>query len=141
MKKISTIIFIAILAATACTSGTGDSNQKAAAADTSKVLTTIQWLDSAKQIGKITEGEKVEITYRFVNTGNQPLVIQSVVPTCGCTVAEKPDQPIAPGKEGLIKAVFDSHGRAGSQHKTLTVYSNTETSFHPLTFDVEVLAK
>ncbi|HEX5668599.1 MAG TPA: DUF1573 domain-containing protein [Chitinophagaceae bacterium] len=102
-------------------------------------LTTIQWLDTARSIGKITEGEKVEITYRFVNSGDKPLVIQSIGVSCGCTVAEKPGELFAPGKGGVIKAVFDSKGRLGSNHKTVTVYANTEQPMHPLTFDVEVV--
>ncbi len=106
-----------------------------------KKKTTIQWLDSTKNLGKISEGEKVEVAYRFVNTGNEPLVIENVVPTCGCTVAEKPEAPVAPGKEGVVKAVFDSHGRAGTQHKSITVYANTEVMVYPLTFDVDVIAK
>jgi len=106
-----------------------------------KDSTTVQLIDSVYDFGKVKQGEQVKHSFTFKNTGTKPLVVQDAHPSCGCTVAEKPDQPIAPGKEGLIKAVFDSHGRAGSQHKTLTVYSNTETSFHPLTFDVEVLAK
>jgi hypothetical protein len=140
MKNLGLIIFFTAIAMFSCTSGTSESGNKEAAVQAPKTLTTIQWLDSAKQIGKITEGEKVEIAYRFVNTGNSPLVIENVVATCGCTVAEKPAEPVAPGKEGLIKAVFDSHGRPGSQHKSLTVYANTETMIYPLTFDVEVLA-
>lgn len=105
-----------------------------------KKVTTIQWLDSTKNLGKITEGEKIEIAFKFVNTGNEPLVIENVVPTCGCTVAEKP-APVLPGKEGYIKAVFDSHGRSGTQHKSLTVYANTDAMIYPLTFDVDVIAK
>ncbi len=102
-------------------------------------MTTIQWLDTARSIGKITEGEKVEISYRFVNSGDKPLVIQSIGVSCGCTVAEKPGELFAPGKEGVIKAIFDSKGRLGSNHKTVTVYANTEQPMHPLSFDVEVV--
>jgi hypothetical protein len=102
--------------------------------------TTIQWLDSTRNVGKVTEGEKIELTYRFVNTGNEPLIVESVQVSCGCTVAEKP-APVMPGKEGFIKAVFDSHGRSGTQHKSITVYANTEAMIYPLTFDVDVIAK
>jgi len=140
MKKFHAILFLAFIAIASCKSGTGGSDKIAESVQATKTLTTIQWLDSSKQIGKITEGEKVEVVYRFVNTGNAPLVIENVIPTCGCTVAEKPAEPIAPGKEGMIKAVFDSHGRVGSQHKSLTVSANTEAMSYPLTFDVEVLA-
>ena len=140
MKKFHAILFLAFITIASCKSGTGGSDKIAESVQATKTLTSIQWLDSSKQIGKITEGEKVEVVYRFVNTGNAPLVIENVIPTCGCTVAEKPAEPIAPGKEGMIKAVFDSHGRVGSQHKSLTVSANTEAMSYPLTFDVEVLA-
>jgi hypothetical protein len=109
------------------------------AVEVPKAITTIQWVDSVKVIGKVSEGEKVEITYRFINIGDNPLVIENVVPTCGCTVAEKPQEPIAPGKEGLIKASFDSQGRTGANHKSITVYANTKEMIHPLVFEVEVI--
>lgn len=144
MKQLFFFVIV-VLASMACQQGTeSGANQtepSTIAASVAKKTTTIQWLDSTKSLGKITEGEKVEVAYRFVNTGNEPLVIENVVPTCGCTVAEKPQAPIAPGKEGVVKAVFDSQGRVGSQHKSLTVYANTEVMVYPLVFDVDVLAK
>ncbi len=103
--------------------------------------TTIQWIDSARNVGKITEGEKVEISFRFKNTGDKQLVIQNVTASCGCTVAEKPDQPVSPGEEGIIKAAFDSKGRLGTNHKTITVYANTVPASHTVAFDVEVEKK
>src|SRR5215203_2440748 len=83
-------------------------DQNAPSADDINNLTTIQWLDSVKSVGKIKNGEKVQISFRFKNTGTKQLVITSVIVSCGCTVADKPDQPIAPGEEGTIKAEFNS---------------------------------
>lgn len=144
MKQLVFLMMV-VLGSIACQqgseSGTAQTEPSVIAATEAKKVTTIQWLDSTKSLGKITEGEKVEVAYRFVNTGNEPLVIENVVPTCGCTVAEKPQAPIAPGKEGVVKAVFDSQGRVGSQHKSLTVYANTETMVYPLVFEVDVVAK
>jgi len=109
------------------------------AGSANRPLTSIQWIDSSKNIGRISEGEKVEITYRFLNDGNAPLVISSVAPSCGCTVAEKPEEPVLPGKEGMIKASFNSMGRVGINHKTLTVYANIPDATYLLTFEVEVI--
>jgi hypothetical protein len=106
-----------------------------------KAVTSIQWLDSAKNLGKVKEGEKIEISFRFKNTGAEPLVVNNVVVSCGCTVAGKPEQPVMPGEEGVIKATFDSNGRAGTNHKTMAVYTNTANAVHTLAFDVEVEAK
>jgi hypothetical protein len=105
-------------------------------------FTTMQWIDSVKDYGKITEGQKLEVLFRFKNTGNKPLVIESVHPSCGCTVADPPKEPIAPGAEGEIKGSFDSNGKSGQQHKTIAVTANTKgTENHELTFTVEVLKK
>lgn len=105
-------------------------------------LTTIQWLDSVKDFGKIREGQKLEVSFRFKNTGDKPLVIEKVQPSCGCTVAEQSKEPVAPGQEGQIRATFNSEGRTGVNHKTLSVFANTkEAGVHSLQFMVEVEKK
>lgn len=112
---------------------------KAAMADTAR-FTTIQWLDSAsRNYGTIVEGEKLNVAFRFRNTGTTPLVIGQVRPSCGCTIAEQPQKPIAPGEEGQIKAIFNSQGHTGINHKTLFVNANTKgTQNYPLQFVVQV---
>jgi hypothetical protein len=93
--------------------------------DTSQ-YTSIQWLDSTKRnYGTIPEGKKLEVAYRFLNSGSKPLIIARVQPSCGCTVADQPDEPIQPGKEGVIKASFNSEGRIGINNKTIFVVANT----------------
>jgi Protein of unknown function (DUF1573) len=87
--------------------------------------TTIKWLDSSKDYGKISEGQQLDVAFRFRNTGGHPLVITRVQPSCGCTIAEQPQAPIAPGSEGQIRATFNSQGRTGVNHKTLFVNANT----------------
>ncbi|MBD0331703.1 MAG: DUF1573 domain-containing protein [Chitinophagaceae bacterium] len=102
-------------------------------------MTSIQWIDSTFQdLGKIHEGQVVEITWKFKNIGNKPLVIESASASCGCTVAERPEQPVAPGDEGTIKAKFDSKGRVGEQRKQVYVVTNTSDREHDLSFRVEV---
>jgi hypothetical protein len=104
--------------------------------------TTIQWIDSVRDMGQITEGQKLEIAFRFRNTGKKPLVIGNVAPSCGCTVADVPKEPIAPGKEGVIKGIFDSSAKPGVNTKTMTVTANTEgNQHHVLTFTVNVQKK
>jgi hypothetical protein len=108
----------------------------------SSQFTTIQWLDSSKDFGRIQEGQKLEVAFRFRNTGDKPLVIERVQPSCGCTVAEQSPEPIAPGAEGQIRATFNSQGRTGVNHKTLFVYANTKgKQEHPVQFVVEVEKK
>ena len=104
--------------------------------------TSIEWLEgTSKDFGKMKEGEKLDIVFKFKNTGSKPLVITSVTPGCGCTVPETPKEPFAPGATGEIKAAFDSQGKAGMQSKQVTVVSNTSPNSTVLTFNVEVQAK
>jgi Protein of unknown function (DUF1573) len=92
----------------------------------SSQYTSLTWLDSTtRDFGTISEGQKLEVAYRFLNSGDKPLIIAKVQPSCGCTVAEQPDEPILPGKEGVIKASFNSEGRIGINHKKIYVIANT----------------
>jgi hypothetical protein len=122
----------------ACENG-AKADVKTAMADSAR-YTTMEWLDSSsRDYGKIPEGTKLNVAFRFRNTGTTPLVIGHVQPSCGCTLAEQPDAPIAPGQEGQIKAVFNSEGRMGINHKTLFVTANTKgTQNYSLHFVVEV---
>jgi len=94
--------------------------------------TSVIMLDSVYDFGKITEGEKVTFNYRFKNTGEHPLVVASAVASCGCTVPEKPEEPIQPGATGMLKVVFNSEGKPGPAHKTIRVVSNAYPSFPTL---------
>jgi hypothetical protein len=119
-----------------------DSTKRAAilnAANDSANFTQIQWIDSLnQQLGKVKEGSVVEVTWKFKNSGTKPLIVSNVSASCGCTVAEKPEEPIAPGSEGVIKAKFDSKDRQGTQNKEVYVLANTGTAPQKLTFAVEV---
>lgn len=108
---------------------------------TASAPTTVQLLDSVYDFGKIKEGSLVEYSFRFKNTGSNPLIITNAVGSCGCTVAEKPEQPVLPGEIGYLKVKFDSQNRVGEAHKTVTVSANVPTGFPELLIKGEVLAK
>jgi len=91
--------------------------------------TTIQWLDSSKDVGTLNYGETAQIKFRFKNTGDKPLLVVSAQPGCGCTVADYPKQPIEPGQEGEITAGFDTKkGGEGEFKKNIVVTTNTKGS-------------
>lgn len=102
--------------------------------------TTIEWIDSTVQdLGKIKEGSVVEISWKFKNTGDKPLIVASVSAPCGCTIPDKPREPIAPGQEGVIKARFNSQNQGPMAHKSVTVQANTKgQSVHSLNFTAQV---
>jgi hypothetical protein len=74
--------------------------------------------------GDIQEGVQATVTFTFKNTGNAPLVLNSVKASCGCTTPKWTKEPIAPGAEGVITAIYNSKGRPGNFTKTITVKHN-----------------
>lgn len=91
--------------------------------------TSVKMIDSVYNFGKVTDGENVVFNYRFQNTGNKALIISSATASCGCTVPEKPEEPIKPGETGFLKVVFNSKGRVGPVHKEVNVVSNAYPAF------------
>lgn len=93
------------------------------------------------EFGVVPEGTVVEHTYVFTNSGDQPLILNQVSASCGCTTPEFSRTPIAPGAEGNVKVVFDSNGQVGKQHKIITVANNGATPVVLLHLRGEVTAK
>jgi hypothetical protein len=91
--------------------------------------------------GTINEGDVVEHTYSFKNTGAAPLIIQSAQGSCGCTVPDWSKEPIPVGGTGFVKAKFDTNGKTNAQNKTVTVTANTWPKQTVLRFKAMVLPK
>lgn len=76
--------------------------------------------------GSVNEGEIVDYTFKFTNTGEFPLIISKATATCGCTVPEWPREPIAAGGSGEIRVKFDSKNRKNLQTKYVSINANTK---------------
>ena len=64
---------------------------------------------TSHDFGTIQEGETVQTTFTFTNTGQSDLIIVDARGSCGCTVPNYPkNTPIAPGASGDIVVSFDS---------------------------------
>lgn len=91
--------------------------------------------------GALTEGDTVEHTFAFTNTGQFPLIINNITASCGCTTPEWPREPVAPGAKSSIRVRFNSRGKVGQQNKTITVFANTDPSMTDLQFKALVNPK
>lgn len=102
----------------------------------------ISFENESHSFGKIMESKGlVSYVYNFTNTGSEPLIIQNVQPSCGCTTPEWSNQPIVPGGKGYIKATFDPAGRPGTFTKSINVVSNAVNNMVVLKFSGEVIGK
>ncbi len=106
-----------------------------------KAPTSVQVIDSVHNFGTIKEGELILFNFRFKNTGTNPLVIIDAKASCGCTIAEKPEQPIMPGEIGYIKARFNSEHKPGEAHKAISITSNASPEFPELLLKGTVIGK
>lgn len=77
--------------------------------------------------GEVVKGEFITAKIKVKNTGDYPLIISDVKTSCSCTVADKPEEPIAPGKTGKIVAQIDTDKTgAGGVTKVVNIISNSQ---------------
>jgi hypothetical protein len=90
--------------------------------------TTIKFKTETHDFGTLQEGDAAEAEFVFTNTGKEPLIIQNVHPSCGCTTPFWSKDPVAPGKTGIIKASYGTTGRVAPFNKSITVTSTAGTN-------------
>lgn len=67
----------------------------------------------------------VSYSFAFTNVGEQPLVVNQAIASCGCTVPEFTKEPVAPGQKGEIKVTYNGEGKfPGHFKKSITVRTN-----------------
>lgn len=89
----------------------------------------VRWLETEYNFGAFDEDDgKVSTRFRFVNDGSEPVQIEHVRSSCGCTVPEYSRSPIAPGETASITAVYNPTGRPGRFSKSLLVKLTDGTS-------------
>ncbi len=93
--------------------------------------------NDSHDFGTIAEGPAGNYEFQFKNTGKEPIMIESVHASCGCTTPSYSKEPIAPGKTGTIKASYNTVGRPGPFTKSITVTSNAGTKVLTIKGSVE----
>jgi hypothetical protein len=143
----STYLFVTALAtmAVACSNPSDrikpEAERMALEAVQSTELPQLSFANESHDFGSIKEGDVVETEFTFTNTGEGPLIISSAQGSCGCTVPEYPNAPVAPGESGVIKVSFNSEGKPNQQSKTVTLTTNAVPSTKVLTITANVTPK
>lgn len=85
----------------------------------------ISVVENEYDFGRLPEGtEEVSHTFRVVNGGKEPLIIQDVQSSCGCTTVKAPKQPLLYRQTGEIGINVALKGGLGPQEFTVAVRSN-----------------
>lgn len=98
-----------------------------------------QFVKTEHDFGRIVEGVRVSFKYKFTNVGSEPLIITQVNTSCGCTASTWTQEPVEPGKTGIVELSFDSSKRKGPNHKMATVVANTQPNTVILSFTADVV--
>lgn len=85
----------------------------------------LEFAETNYDFGTVDEGKVVNKTFEFTNTGKVPLLISDARSTCGCTVADYPKEPVAPGEKGKIEVNFNTIKKRNRQKKVVTLTANT----------------
>jgi hypothetical protein len=117
-----------VLFAASCNSNSSSSEAETASTSTGAAPVFTLKEQSTYDFGSVKDGDVVEKSFAFANTGEGPLVISNISASCGCTTPEWPKEPIAPGEESNITVRFNTTGKPGQQNKTVTITANTEPS-------------
>ena len=110
------------------------------AQDAAKPTASITWKATTIDLGKIEKGKPVSIDFEFTNPSMVPLIINSVRPTCGCTVADYTKEPVAPGKNGKITLTYNA-ASGGPFTKSTIISSNSADGNTTLVIKGEVVDK
>lgn len=86
----------------------------------------IKFDKTSHNFGTFSEKEpKVTCTFTYTNVGEQPLVVNQAIASCGCTVPEYTNTPVQPGEKGEIKVTYNGAGKfPGHFKKSITVRTN-----------------
>ena len=86
----------------------------------------IKFDKTTHNFGSFSESNpKVTCTFTYTNVGEQPLVVNQAIASCGCTVPEYTKTPVQPGEKGEIKVTYNGAGKfPGHFKKSITIRTN-----------------
>ncbi|MDR0737635.1 MAG: DUF1573 domain-containing protein [Prevotellaceae bacterium] len=102
---------------------------------------TIVFDKTSHNFGEIDQkGGPQTFSFEFTNKGTEPIVIQNVTASCGCTSPDWTKTPVPPGGRGFVKATY-TPSAVMPFNKSLTVYSNGTPSPQVLHISGKVVAQ
>lgn len=102
--------------------------------------TTIEYFETKHDFGNVFYPSENLYTFKFKNTGKEPLIIEDAKASCGCTVPNKPDKPILPGEIGELDVIFrpkqNQVGQPVTKRITVTANTSPKETFLDITANV-----
>jgi hypothetical protein len=134
MKKTILSLSVLFFAATATFAQDASAGNQSAA--TTQNPEALQFVSDVHDFGNIPQNVPAEHEFTFTNTGKEPIILQRVQASCGCTTPSYSKDPVLPGQKGSVKAAYNA-AAAGHFSKTITVFSNIGTKVLTIKGNVE----
>lgn len=95
--------------------------------------------EETHDFGKIKYNVPVIFYFEIKNITDKPIVVESATGSCGCTVPEKPEAPIEPGKTAKMKVQYAANAM-GVQQKDVNVKLSGTDQMKTLHIRAEVVS-
>ena len=121
-KNIIVLLFAVVFIITGCNS----KNQTETVTNENQTIgegPIISFVETKAELDTITTSESNLCTFHYTNTGDQPLLLSSVISSCGCVKGEWSKDPLMPGQSDSITVTVKTV-QLGNLMKAVVVKSN-----------------
>lgn len=103
-------------------------------------MTTVHVADSIRHYYPVIAGQELDLIYDVTNTGDQPLIIRDIQPSCGCIVTMPESRMVLPEKTVRLKFTYQSAKNIGFVQHVIRIHGNIKPhGIAKLVFDVNVV--
>lgn len=113
----------------------------AAKAQTDNKSPQFKFESETHNFGKILVNKPVTYEFKYVNVGEEPLIITKAEASCGCTVPKYTATPIKKGETGVISVTYSAAGAPSAFSKAITISSNSKTPIKVLYIKGETVSE
>lgn len=92
----------------------------AASADAQPAITVAP---ASIELGSVAQA-KLDTVVVITNTGSEPLMVQKLLTSCGCTTTKFEARTIAPGETARVPVTVDARSKKGDFRTSISVLSN-----------------
>jgi hypothetical protein len=86
----------------------------------------LNWESTSADLHPALTDKETVAHFKYKNTGDKPIKIVSVHPSCGCTTAALAKDVVEPNESGEITATFHIGDRNGVQEKSIAVVTDDQ---------------
>jgi len=103
--------------------------------------TQIEVVDANRHYYPLVQGQELKIVYEIKNTGDAPLNIDEILPTCGCIIFDETQKKNVPSKGKIfLELTYNSNKNIGLVNHFIYLYGNfKDSNVRELSFDVNVV--